>query len=137
MKTSIRKEKLPTSRIYQLYLEWEATPASQRQPKRLSEFGDMYDISPDHIVEFREKSTYNDDLMATTLALAGRNMPTIVTSLMEKLAREPKSQDLQSMIKIIKDYGQNSVGISEFDFKSQLSNTQMREMVRILEEELK
>lgn len=133
MTQSIKKTKTPKSQAYKQYLRWEGTPPHQRSPRTIQEFADMYDLQPNDILEFQEKPTFVDDLAGATLQIAGESLPRLIHGLMTNLEKAPKSTDLQSLLKIIKDHGSTSTGISEFDFKAQLSNAQLRDIKEQIE----
>ena len=125
--------KIPKSQLYKLYLKWEGTTKHSRQPRTLKEFGDHYKLEPSDFIDFQAKPTFVEDLAGATLQIAGESLPRLIHGLMTNLEKSPKSSDLQSFLKIIKEHGTTSTGISEFDFKSQLSNAQIRDIKEQLE----
>ena len=131
--TNLKPNKIPKSQLYKLYLRWEATPNHRKQPRTLKEFGDMYKLQPTDFIDFQQKATFVEDLAGETLQVAGESLPRLIHGLMTNLEKSPKSSDLQSFLKIIKDHGSTSAGISEFDFKSQLSNAQLRDIKEQIE----
>lgn len=132
-KTNLKKNKTPKSQAYKLYVLWEATLDEERAPRTIREFADMYDLSQEDILEFQKKPTFIDDLSGATLQVAGQSLPKLVHGLMRNLKKAPKSADLSALLKIIKEHGSTSNGISEFDFKSQLSNAQLRDIKEQIE----
>lgn len=133
MKKNLKPAKLPNSQIYKLYLRWEGTPPHSRKPRTLKEFGDMYRLNPEDLIDFQNKPSFAEDLAGATLQIAGESLPRLIHGLMTNLEKSPKPADLTSFLKIIKDHGSTSSGISEFDFKSQLSNAQLRDIKEQIE----
>ena len=120
--------------VYKRYLRWEATPKQDRRPTTLMEFGDMYNVTKEEILEFQTRPNFISDLSGVTIQIAGEMLPQMVQGLMQTLRTNPKSSELQTLIKIIKDHGSSTAGISEFDFKSQLSNSQARDLIDTLKD---
>lgn len=134
MTKSLKKQRLPLEQIYKKYLRWESTPKQDRRPYTIQEFGDMYEIEPEDILEFQSRPTFIKDLSQVTIQVAGEMLPQMVQGLMQSLRTNPKSSELQTLLKIIKDHSTNDVGIQEFDFKSQLTNSQVRDLQEQLNE---
>jgi len=132
MSKSIKKQRTPLEQVYKKYLRWEATPKQERRPYSLAEFGDMYEVDKDVILDFQTRPSFISDLSSTSIQIAGEMLPQMVQGLMNSLKVNPKSSDLATLIKIIKEHGSADVGINEFDFKSQLTNSQARDLIDLL-----
>jgi hypothetical protein len=137
MKIDLKKQRTPLEEVYKKYLRWEATPKTERRPFTIAEFGDLYEVTKEDILEFQQRPNFISDLSATTMQVAGEQLPQMVQGLMQSLKINPKTSELQTLIKIIKDHGSTDVGIKEYDFKSQLTNSQARDLIALLQEIIK
>ena len=125
---------------YQNFVMWKAENPQTRQPKNISAYMQMHNLTAETIEQFMQHENYTQDLNRAVRFLMVNELPDLMLSLYEKVKSKQKGTDLESLYKLVLDpkvtKGQEEAGNVFGEFAQSIDAKQASQIAQRLSKKL-